>query len=167
MCLEGNGPVDLKELVISCAGQLAGCNFERASTELESGRPREKFIELLSAQGANLVAFETKLKLDSTAPIVREFSNRKRGYLARCDARVIGEVVRDLGGGRQTKESKIHSEVGLDQILKPNEPVNGPLCRIHARSESDADIAEERLMSAFEVVDEEVGQFELISEIMR
>ena len=167
MCLEGNGPVDLKELVISCAGQLPGCNFERASTELESGRPREKFIELLSAQGANLVAFETKLKLDSTAPIVREFSNRKRGYLARCDARVIGEVVRDLGGGRQTKESKIHSEVGLDQILKPNEPVNGPLCRIHARSESDADIAEERLMSAFEVVDEEVGQFELISEIMR
>ena len=166
MLLEGNGPVDLKELVISCAGQLPGCNVERASTELESGRPREKFIELLSAQGANLVDFETKLKLDSTAPVVREFSNRKRGYLARCDARVIGEVVRDLGGGRQTKESKIHSEVGLDQILKPNEPVNGPLCRIHARSESDAEIAEERLMSAFEVVDEEVGQFELISEIM-
>ena len=166
MLLEGNGPVDLKELVISCAGQLPGCNVERASTELESGRPREKFIELLSAQGANLVDFETKLKLDSTAPVVREFSNRKRGYLARCDARVIGEVVRDLGGGRQTKESKIHSEVGLDQILKPNEPVNGPLCRIHARSDSDADIAEERLMSAFEVVDEEVGQFELISEIM-
>ena len=88
------------------------------------------------------------------------------GYLARCDARVIGEVVRDLGGGRQTKESKIHPEVGLDQIIKPNERVNGPLCRIHASSEKDADIAEERLMSAFEIVDEEVGQFELISEIM-
>lgn len=167
MFLEGNGPIDLEELVVSCAGQLPGCNAERASAELESGRPREKFTELLSAQGADLVAFETKLKLDSTAPVVREFSMRETGYLARCDARVIGEVVRDLGGGRQTKESKIYPEVGLDQILKPNERVNGPLCRIHARSEKDADIAEERLMSAFEVVDEEVGQFELISEIMR
>ncbi len=167
MFLEGNGPVDLEELVISCADQLPGCNAERASAELESGRPREKFTELLSAQGADLVAFETKLKLDSTAPVVREFSKRERGYLARCDARVIGEVVRDLGGGRQTKESKIHPDVGLDQILKPNEPVNGPLCRIHARSEEDADIAEERLMSAFEILDEKVGQFELISEIMR
>ena len=167
MFLEGNGPVDLEELVISCADQLPGCNAERASTELASGRPREKFNELLSAQGADLAAFETKLKRDATAPVVRQFSMGARGYLARCDAQVIGEVVRDLGGGRQTKESEIQPEVGLDQILKPNERVNGPLCRIHARSEEDADIAEERLMSAFEVVDGEVGPFEFICEIMR
>ena len=169
-CLEGNGPVELKELVITCAAQFPSSNSEQASAELASGRPREKFNELLSAQGADLAAFETKLQQDSTASVVREFTANEKGYVARCDARLIGEIVRDLGGGRQTKESKIYSEVGLDQMLKPNERVNGPLCRIHACTEKDVDIAKERLMSAFEIIggdiDGEINPFELIFEIM-
>jgi pyrimidine-nucleoside phosphorylase len=165
-CLEGDGPADLKELVIACAAQLPGCDTERAAAELASGRPREKFNELLAAQGADLAAFEAKLKQDTTAPVVREFPASGNGYLATCDARVIGEVVRDLGGGRQTKEAKIQPNVGLDQMLKPGEAIDQPLCRIHARTEADADMAAERLAGAFDITDEKTGPFDLIFEIL-
>ena len=165
-CLAGDGPADLKELVIACAAQLPGCDTERAAAELASGRPREKFNELLAAQGADLAAFETKLKQDTTAPVVREFPASGNGYLATCDARVIGEVVRDLGGGRQTKEAKIQPDVGLDQMLKPGEAIDRPLCRIHARTEADADMAAERLAGAFDITDEKTGPFDLICEIL-
>ncbi len=80
-CLEGNGPVELKELVITCAAQFPSSNSEQASAELASGRPREKFNELLSAQGADLAAFETKLQQDSTASVVREFKRMRRAML--------------------------------------------------------------------------------------
>ncbi|MDG1833158.1 MAG: thymidine phosphorylase [Verrucomicrobiota bacterium] len=165
-CLEGDGPADLEELVIACAAQLPGCDTERAASELASGRPREKFNELLAAQGADLAAFEAKLKQDTTAPVVREFPASGNGYLATCDARVIGEVVRDLGGGRQTKEAKIQPDVGLDQMVKPGEAIDRPLCRIHARTEADADMAAERLAGAFDITDEKTGPFDLIFEIL-
>jgi thymidine phosphorylase len=165
-CLEGDGPGDLKELVIACAAQLPGCDTERAAAELASGRPREKFNELLAAQGADLAAFETKLKQDITAPVVREFPASGKGYLAKCDARVIGEVVRDLGGGRQTKDSEIQPDVGLDQMLKPGEAIDRPLCRIHASTEADANVAAERLVGAFEISDERPDLEPLICEVL-
>ena len=166
-CLEGAGPADLEELVIACAAQLPGCDAERATAELSSGRPREKFNEMLVTQGANLTVFETKLKQDITAPVVREFHASGKGYLAKCDARVIGEVVRDLGGGRQRKEAKIQPDVGLDQMLKPSEAIDRPLCRIHARTEADADMAAERLAGAFDITDEKTAPFDLICEMVR
>ena len=165
-CLEGNGPKDLKELVIACAAQLPGCDANRAATELASGRPRILFNKLLAAQGADLAAFETKLKQETPAPVVRELPARGNGFVARCDARIIGEVVRDLGGGRQTKDSEIHPDVGLDQMLKPGEAIDRPLCRIHARTEADAEMAAERLGAAFEIADERPGLDPLICEIL-
>ena len=165
-CLEGAGPADLEELVIACAAQLPGCDAERATAELSSGRPREKFNEMLIAQDADLTAFETKLKQNITAPVVREFHARGKGYLAKCDARIIGEVVRDLGGGRQRKEAKIQPDVGLDQMLKPSEAIDRPLCRIHARTEADADMAAERLAGAFDITDEKTAPFDLICEML-
>jgi thymidine phosphorylase len=74
------------------------------------------------------------------------------GYISRCDSRVVGEVIRDLGGGRLTKDTVIQTDVGVDMMFKPGERVNPEhsLCRIHARTEREADNAAERLRTAFE-----------------
>jgi pyrimidine-nucleoside phosphorylase len=152
-CLEGDGPPDLRELTLACAAQLLDGDADRAAAELASGRPRAKFDELLAAQGADLDAFAVKLKHDSTAPVVREYLSSAEGHVARCDARLIGELVRDLGGGRQKQDSEIHPDVGIDQLAKPREPVNAGevLARVHARTEADADAAMERVGDAFEI----------------
>lgn len=58
-------------------------------------------------------------KLDFTEKVAVEVKPEKAGYIAKCDARIIGEVIRDLGSGRLTQESAINCDVGVDQIAKP------------------------------------------------
>jgi pyrimidine-nucleoside phosphorylase len=155
-------PTDLKELVLACAAHLLvqtgkartlDAALQQASDCLASGKPREKWNEMLAAQGADLDAFNRKLTLDYTAPVVVELKAPASGFVTRCDARIIGEVVRDLGGGRFTKESNINYDVGVDALVKPGEAIQagGVLTRVHAADPAQAEAAAARLEMAFEV----------------
>ncbi|MEY2408278.1 MAG: pyrimidine-nucleoside phosphorylase [Verrucomicrobiota bacterium] len=163
-CLENKGPEDLRQLVVECAAQLliltSGARDladarTRAIDCLASGKPRRKWNELLAAQGADLDAFQRRLRLDHTAAHLVEVPATRDGMVSRCDARVIGEVVRDLGGGRLTKESIIDPAVGIDRLAKPGDVVRPGdiLCRIHAATEAGALAAQARVAEAFEVSD--------------
>ena len=161
-CLENKGPNDLRQLVLDAAAHLLtqtkktkSLTAARAVVEacLNSGKPRAKWDEMLAAQGADLNAFNKKLALDSTAKIVVELKSEKSGYVSQCDARTIGEVIRDLGGGRPTKDAAINYDVGVDRLAKPGERVeksNG-LCRIHAANHEQAQSAAIRLKTAFKI----------------
>ncbi|HEY2953252.1 MAG TPA: thymidine phosphorylase [Verrucomicrobiae bacterium] len=175
-CLEGRGPDDLKQLVIDLAAHLLvqtgrAPDLEtaraQASACLTSGQPRRKWDDLIVAQGADLAAFNRKLALDHTAPVVKEFDSPRDGFVTHCDARLIGEIVRDLGGGRMTKESVIHPDVGIDRLVKPGETVrNEPLCRVHACTEAEADEAVKRLAPAFALSTAPPKPNPLIAEIL-
>jgi thymidine phosphorylase len=151
---------DLREIVLACAASLLvqtgrtkslKAAHRQAEDCLDSGKPRQKWDEVLTAQGADLGAFESKLKQERTAPVLVELKARKGGYVSRCDARIIGEVVRDLGGGRVTKDSVINCEVGVDHLAKPGERVSAGsvLARIHAADKTQGETARARLESAF------------------
>ena len=161
-CLEGKGPMDLHQLVVTFAAHLlvqtGRAKFlvtARRQIEdcLHSGAPRNEWNEMLVAQGADLAAFNRRLARDHTADIVVELKADRSGFISRCDARLMGEVIRDLGGGRLTKESVVNSDVGLDQIAKPGEAVElgGVLTRIHAASRAQANAARIRLKRLFEI----------------
>jgi thymidine phosphorylase len=123
---------------------------------------------MIVAQGADLKAFNRKLALDSTAKIVTEVKSPKAGFLAKCDARIIGEVIRDIGGGRLTKESLINYDVGIDRLAKPGERVekSGVLCRLHAADSAQAKIATARLLKAFEISPRQTKVAPLVQEII-
>jgi thymidine phosphorylase len=93
----------------------------------------------------------------------------KSGWVSKCDARIIGEVIRDLGGGRLTKESVISYDVGVDRIAKPGERVekNGALCRIHLADHAQAESACARVKAAFEIAAKPKKITPLISEVIR
>ena len=161
-CLDGKGPEDLRELVILFAAHLLvqtgkakslAAGRKQAENCLASGAPRKKWDEMIMAHGADLDAFKRKLKKVSTAKEVLEVKADKPGFVTRCDAKIIGEVIRDLGGGRFTKESAINYDVGVDQIAKPGERVekSGVLCRVHATSYEEAKMSKDRLLAAFTV----------------
>jgi pyrimidine-nucleoside phosphorylase len=161
-CLDGRAPADLRELVLECAAHLLvqtgkGTSLRAARQQaadcLASGKPREKWNEMLAAHGADLAAFHRKLALDHTAPLVMELKAPKSGFVSRCDARIVGEVIRDLGGGRLTKESVINYDVGADAILKPGEVVEAgaPLARVHVTDHAQGEAAYARLEAAFVV----------------
>ena len=152
-CLDGQGPEDLRELVLDCAEALPGVDRTAAASALDDGRARAKFDELLAAQGTDMPAFEAKLKEEVSAPAVAELRAPSSGIVTRCDARLIGELVRDLGGGRQTKESVIQLEVGVDRLVKSGEQVeeSAVLGRIHARTAAEAEAGRGRLAEAVTV----------------
>jgi len=175
-CLENKGPNDLRELVIESAAHLLIQTKKSKSLAartlaencLRSGEPRKKWDEMIVAQGADLKAFNKKLSLDSTAAVVLELKSPRAGFISRCDARIIGEVIRDLGGGRLTKDSVVNFAVGVDKIAKPGEQVekNSILARIHAASRAQAEVAIARLKTAFEISAKSKKTTLLISEII-
>ena len=166
-CLEpspshGAAASDLRELVLACAAHLLvqtgksrslDAAIEQASACLASGKPRGKWNEMLIAQGADLAAFERKLALDHTAPVVVDLKAPENGYVSRSDARLLGEVIRDMGGGRRTKESVINYDVGVDAILPPGAAVRAgdAVARIHVAGPAQAQLATARLETAFEI----------------
>jgi pyrimidine-nucleoside phosphorylase len=169
---------DLFELVVSCAAHLLVLSgkvkilddaHQQAEDCLASGAPRKKWDEMLVAQGADLDAFNRKLALAHSAPIVSELKAPTAGYISRCNARFLGEVIRDLGAGRLTKDSVIDYDVGIDQLAKPGDEVqtSSTLARIHAKDSSQANAACERLKSAFEITEKPPIPIKLIYEVIQ
>jgi pyrimidine-nucleoside phosphorylase len=176
-CLDGRGPADLRRLVLDCAAHLLvqtkkskslADARKQAEACLRSGTPRAKWNEMLVAQGADLKAFNQKLLADSTALVTLELKSPANGFVSKCDARIIGEVVRDLGAGRFTKESAINYDVGLDKIAKPGERVekNSVLARVHTSTQAQAEGAISRLAAAFKISAKLPKARTLISEII-
>lgn len=175
-CLEGRGPEDLREIVIECAASLlAQCQKasdltsarRRAAACLKSGEPRRKWDQMLAAQGADLAACNRKLSLPHTAPSVLTCRAAEKGFVTRCDARLIGEIIRDLGGGRLSRGATIDPEVGVDELAKPGDAIkiNSVLGRIHARNEADAVQGCERLKRAVAVTPDPAETPRLIEEM--
>ena len=176
-CLENKGPADLRALVLECAAHLLeqtnksetlATARKLAEDCLNSSAPRKKWDEMLVAQGADLEAFNQKLAKDSTAAVVVELKSEGSCYISKCDARIIGEVIRDLGGGRLTKESAINYDVGVDRIAKPGERMekSGVLCRVHAANTAQAEVATTRLKAAFEISPRRPAVAKLVHEVI-
>jgi len=162
-CLEGKGPPDLQQLVVGCAAHLLvlagrGGDIEAGGGDalamLRSRKPLEKWEEMLAAQGADIPAYKKALA-SQFAPVIVEVRAEHAGFVHACDAAVIGEVVRDLGGGRMNKETKINPLVGIDRLGKPGERVErgDVLCRVHAASEADGRRAAARIKQAFAIAE--------------
>ena len=176
-CLAGGGPADLRELVLALAAQLllqtgrAG-NLAAARllavTALDSGAAWRKWEEMLAAQDADLAATARLLEQDHTAAVVNELTAPSTGWVTRCDARIIGEVIRNLGGGRLAKDSVLRPEVGVDELAKPGERVERGdlLLRVHANSQPDAETALAQLRSAVQVSPEPVASEPLIARLV-
>ena len=166
---------DLRDLTLACAAHLLvqtgkapslDAARQQAADCLASGQPLSKWNEMLAAQGADLAAYERKLALDHTAPVVMGLKAPGSGFVSRCDARIVGEVIRELGGGRLTKDSVLNYDVGVDAILKPGEAVQAgdPLARIHAADRSAAEAACVRLKAAFDISAQPPAAIPLIAE---
>lgn len=160
-CLKGHGPADLRRLVIECAASLLVQTRQRpteaealtdAAACLDSGEPLRKWEEMLAAQGADMERYHEQLTRDATAAAVLEVKVDRSGVIQTCNARIVGELVRNLGGGRLTKETLIQPEVGIDQLAKAGQTLQTGdlLARIHAANADDAAQAAESLRSAFQ-----------------
>jgi len=130
----------------------AACK-EKFGHALQSGEAAERFGKMVAALGGPadfIETFETHL---DHAPIIHEVLPPHSGFVTEIDAKALGLAVVELGGGRLQTTDKIDYSVGLDWILGLGLSADQetPLCRIHARTQDEADRAEARIHAAYKI----------------
>lgn len=119
--LKGQGPKDLTELCFVLGAKLLvlgnKCENEEVARELlqekiTSGEALNKFKEFVRLQGgdASYIDDVNKFKLSS---IKKEVYSEKEGYVKSINALGIGEASKDLGAGRETKDSILDLGSGI------------------------------------------------------
>ena len=117
-----------------------------------------------SAAPADLVERpETHL---TAAPVMRDVTAPRAGYIARIATREIGLAVVTLGGGRVQPGDEIDHRVGVDALAGCGTKVDAGtvLARVHARDEEATCSACARILDAFTIADTQPGPAALVAE---
>ena len=174
--LSGKGPEDFKELCLtlgSCmliAGGKAK-NHQEAEDMLlatiENGSALKKLAAFVEAQGGDPAAVYDTERLPK-AGIIQPIAAPRDGYISRIICDEIGIASLILGGGRETKTSKIDLSVGLVLTAKVGDYVKAgePLAWIHANDEQKTEMARKRFLSAYQFSDKPVSPHKLIKRII-
>ena len=175
--LRGEGPKDFTELCLtigSCMLQLSGLadNDEEAKEKLQSvienGSALNKLASFVEAQGGNKnMVYEPELL--PKAAIISPLYAPCDGYSDRTACDEVGICSLILGGGRETKESKIDLFVGIVLQKKVGDYVRKgePLAVIHANDEEKKKICEERLLAAYRISNEKKDEGPVIRGLVR
>lgn len=154
--LEGGGPADLREIVLDLAGEIAGeiAGVSRAELEslLDDGSARRRFSQLVAAQGGNPEDLH-RLGEIHQAPVIRDVIASAGGVVSQVDAGLVGQAALQLGAGRAKASDPVDFAVGFDRIVKIGEPIHAgqAVCRIHARTAVDFDMAEAMFEKAVKI----------------
>lgn len=151
-CLNGGGPEDLRKLVLDLSEKIAGVSCAELEKLLDDGTARARFDALVDAQGGN-PADLPKLSEIHQAPIIREMLAPITGVITKVDAGLMGQAALQLGAGRARATDGVDFAVGFDQLVKCGDPIHAghPLCRIHARTAVDFDMAEAMVAKAIRI----------------
>jgi pyrimidine-nucleoside phosphorylase len=150
--LEGAGPADVRETTLDLAVEIAGVSREELERYLDDGSARRKFDEIVAAHGGN-PADLPKLAEIHKAPVIREVLATSGGVISQMDAGWFGQAAVQLGAGRAKASDGVDFAVGFDRLLKIGETVEAgqPVCRIHARTAVDFDMAEAMIEKAVKI----------------
>jgi len=125
--------------------------YKMAETALGSGQAAERFSQMVAALGGPVDFVENMDRHLPRAPIIRDVFAKEFGTVSQIDARQLGMAVVALGGGRRTPSDKIDHAVGFDHLagLGTKLDQHTPLGRLHARDETSAAEAAQRLREAY------------------
>lgn len=151
-CLEGGGPDDLRQITLDLSEKIAGVSRTELERLLDDGSARRKFDEIVTAQGGN-PADLARLAEVHRAPIIREVPATATGIVSKLDAGLVGQAALQLGAGRAKADDGVDHTVGFDRIVKCGGKIHAgsPLCRIHARTAADFDMAEAMIAKAVKI----------------
>jgi len=126
----------------------------RARSLLAGGAALDRFRDMLKHQGGDPCVIDGPEKILPRAERVLPVKSPRNGFVASCDALQIGELVRDLGGGRKTKEDAIDAAVGVMLLKRPGDPVEHGevLCEVHSNGTVTNSVATARALEAFRFV---------------
>ncbi len=175
--LQGNGPEDLVELVLTLGSHMV-CAAKKAESVLQARSMLEQsikdgsafatFCQFVEAQGGDRrEALDPELlpKAKYIEPVLSE----KTGYVSKIYTEEIGKISLLLGGGRETKESEIDLAVGLVLQKKCADFVaeQEVLAYIHSNDKEKLEAAKKRLLEAYVITETYVEKQPVIKNIIK
>ena len=171
-CLWGGGPRDLRELTIELAIEmllLAGVDGDPVSARsrleklLDSGRALERFRKFVEAQGGEARVVDEPSLLPH-APRAETVVADRDGFVSGIDARALGELCVDMGGGRRMRGDEVDKAVGFLLRVKVGDRVSkgSPLAEVHSNP-ARGNVAS-RVRDAFSLSEHVVQRRKLILE---
>jgi len=125
----------------------------QARQALASGAAAERFARMVAGLGGPKNLLAPDFAGLAQAPVVIDVLASRDGFIAAMDTRAIGVAVIALGGGRLHADDAIDPRVGFSDLrcvgarLQRGESLG----RVHARSQADAAVAGERLITALRI----------------
>lgn len=174
--LNGNGPKDLLELCLTLGsymliGTKKALDADEARAMLKdtitSKKALNKFAEFVKAQGGDERAvYDTSLL--PKASLTQDCYAASEGYISSIHSDEVGMVSLTLGGGRETKESKIDLSVGVVLKKKVGDYVKkgDVIATLYANSEEKLKAAKERFDKTYSYSDNEVKKPVFIKRII-
>jgi pyrimidine-nucleoside phosphorylase len=165
--LSGRGPPDLMDVTLALGVELLVATRREKSPpaaraalqqHIDSGAGRQKFEEMVAAQGGSLAA---PLAIAPATEVTAERS----GWLTQIATEQLGWVVIEMGGGRRKLSDPIDHSVGLEMLVRLGDPVEAgqPLVRVFAQPDAAARV-HQQLAAAFEIQDAPTPKPKLIVE---
>jgi pyrimidine-nucleoside phosphorylase len=160
--LTGEGPADVRQLTLELAGVLLAMSDlgidelagrQRAERALADGRAAEHFDRWCYVQGGRWKPGEFHRLA------VAEVRASHGGWVARCDARLIGRAAQMAGAGRRQAADTVDPAAGVLVARKIGEQVAAgePLATVFARDAARRRAASRVLEGAFELAGEPVA----------
>lgn len=149
-CLAGDGPPELRELVVRLAAEMAvaggvadalEAGGAMAEAALDGGGALERFARMVVAQGGDASFLEdpdTSGSGPPTAPRTTAVTAPETGVLAEIDPLPLGYGLIAMGGGRTRQDQQIDHRVGFELAARVGDRVTAgqPLATVHAADEA-------------------------------
>jgi pyrimidine-nucleoside phosphorylase len=154
--LEGRGPADLMEKTLALGAELLVSTGVTKSTDagratlqqtIDSGAAREKFAEMVRAQGGDI---------DAPRPVApaSELTATRAGYATAIDAEDLGRAIIAMGGGRQQLGDKLDHSTGIEMLVRLGDliDVGQPIVRVFAKPDVASKVMP-MLLAAVQIAD--------------
>jgi pyrimidine-nucleoside phosphorylase len=173
--LRGEGPDDLRELVLASAGRMLAMSDlgvdeaegrRRAEDAITSGAAVAMAERWIEAQGGDPRCVRDPWSVLERAPVEAEVAAPRSGYVSGCGALAIGRAAMTLGAGRARKQDPVDHAVGVVLVRKVGDRVGQgePLARVLGRDRESVARALDEVAAAYEIGDEPVARPALLLE---
>jgi pyrimidine-nucleoside phosphorylase len=160
-CLRGEGPSDLRDLVLIEAAEMLRLGepgldpreaLRRAEAALASGAPLERFRRMVEAQGGDASIVDRPERLRTSA-MCAEVDADRAGTVVEVAPRPLGEAMIALGGGRTMMHQPIDPGVGFEVRVRPGAVVaKGDLVGVvHAKNTEGVEVGSKALREAVRI----------------
>ena len=150
---------------------LARCRTEaeqKLQSVLDNGKAMEIFAQMITALGGPIDFVEKPEKYLAVAPVIKPVYALTPGYVSAIDVRGVGNLIVALGGGRSTPGQKLDMAVGLADVARIGDYVDGekPIAMVHARTEDTAERISSDIQKSYSLSDKPQKPPKLIQKLM-